>query len=304
MLRKIFLTILFFFLIALAGVIYVFRYRSESALVLMTDFGTKDGAVAAMKGVALQQSGKLVIHDLTHDIPAFNIWEGAYRLQQTAPYWEEGTVFVCVVDPGVGTDRKSIVLKTKANHYYVGPDNGLFTLVAEREGVDEVREISSANRLPDSQGSYTFHGRDVFAFTGAKLAADMIDLDGVGASVPGNQLVRLAYPRPAFKNKVLSGGIAILDIKYGNLWTNIDEKTFKLLGAKEGDSLQVKIYENDRLAYQGQVLFGHTFGDVKEGENILYLNSLMNLSLGINMGNFANTYKIGSGTDWRIEVSR
>lgn len=304
MLRKIFLTLLFFCLIALVGVIYIFNYKSESALVLMTDFGTKDGAVAAMKGVALKQSRKLVIHDLTHEIPAYNIWEGAYRLQQAAPYWAEGTVFVCVVDPGVGTNRKSIVLKTKANHYYVGPDNGLFTLVAETEGVDEVREISSANRLPDSQGSYTFHGRDVFAYTGAKLAADIIEMDGVGAAVPNNELVRLEYPRPTFESNIVQGGIAILDIQYGNVWTNIDERTFKRLGAKEGDILNVKIYNNDSLAYQGFIRYGHTFGDVKEGENVLYLNSLMNLSIGINMGSFADTYRIGSGTDWRIEVSR
>jgi len=304
MIRKIFLTILFFVLIALVGVIYIFNYKSESALVLMSDFGTKDGAVAAMKGVALQQSDELVIHDLTHEIPAYNIWEGGYRLQQTAPYWAEGTVFVCVVDPGVGTDRKSIVLKTKANHYFVGPDNGLFTLVAESEGVDEVREISSANHLPDSQGSYTFHGRDVFAFTGAKLAADIIDMDAVGKAVPNNELKRLEYPRPKFESNVLRGGIAVLDIQYGNVWTNIDEQTFKSLGASLGDLLNVKIYNKDSLAYQGFIRYGHTFGDVKEGENILYMNSLMSLSIGINMGSFADTYSISSGTDWRIEVSK
>lgn len=304
MLRKIFFSILFFVLISLVGVIYIFNYKSESALVLMTDFGTKDGAVAAMKGVALKQSRKLVIHDLTHEIPAYNIWEGAYRLQQTAPYWAEGTVFVCVVDPGVGTDRKSIVLKTKANHYYVGPDNGLFTLVAESESVDEVREISSANRLPNSQGSYTFHGRDVFAFTGAKLAGDLIEMEEVGGAVPNNELVKLQYPRPKFESNVVHGGIAILDIQYGNVWTNIDEQTFKRLDAKSGDLLNVKIYDKDSLVYQGFIRYGHTFGDVKEGENILYMNSLMSLSIGINMGSFADTYKISSGTDWRIEVSK
>ena len=304
MLRKIFFSILFFVLISLVGVIYIFNYKSESALVLMTDFGTKDGAVAAMKGVALKQSRKLVIHDLTHEIPAYNIWEGAYRLQQTAPYWAEGTVFVCVVDPGVGTDRKSIVLKTKANHYYVGPDNGLFTLVAESESVDEVREISSANRLPNSQGSYTFHGRDVFAFTGAKLAGDLIEMEEVGGAMPNNELVKLQYPRPKFESNVVHGGIAILDIQYGNVWTNIDEQTFKRLDAKSGDLLNVKIYDKDSLVYQGFIRYGHTFGDVKEGENILYMNSLMSLSIGINMGSFADTYKISSGTDWRIEVSK
>jgi S-adenosylmethionine hydrolase len=270
----------------------------------MTDFGTKDGAVAAMKGVALKLAPELTIHDLTHEIPTYNIWEGAYRLQQTAPYWAEGTVFVCVVDPGVGTERKSIILKTKANHYYVGPDNGLFTLVAESEGVAEVREISSANRLPNSQGSYTFHGRDVFAYSGAKLASRNITFNEVGKPIPDNQLIMLSYPKSKFENNVVSGGIPILDIQYGNVWTNIDAKTFEKLHVKEGDTLAVRIFEKDRLVFDGVMPYVHTFGDVQEGESLLYMNSLMNLSVGINMDSFANKFGVSSGNDWRIEVGK
>lgn len=304
MIRKIFLTILLFLILGTLGVFYIFSDKSESALVLMTDFGTKDGAVAAMKGVALKLAPELVIHDLTHEIPTYNIWEGAYRLQQTAPYWAEGTVFVCVVDPGVGTERKSVILKTRANHYYVGPDNGLFTLVAEREGIAEVREISAANRLPNSQGSYTFHGRDVFAYSGAKLASGKITFSEVGAAVPNNQLVMLSYPKPKSEGKSVSGGIPILDIQYGNVWTNIDNKTFGRLGIKEGEMLNVKIFNKDSLVFQGLMPYAHTFGDVKEGDNLLYMNSLMNLSIGINMNSFAAKYGISSGNDWRIEVSK
>lgn len=304
MIRKIFLTILLFLILGTLGVFYIFSDKSESALVLMTDFGTKDGAVAAMKGVALKLAPELVIHDLTHEIPTYNIWEGAYRLQQTAPYWAEGTVFVCVVDPGVGTERKSVILKTRANHYYVGPDNGLFTLVAEREGIAEVREISEANRLPGSKGSYTFHGRDVFAYSGAKLASGKITFNEVGAAVPNNQLVMLSYPKPKSEGKSVSGGIPILDIQYGNVWTNIDNKTFGRLGIKEGEMLNVKIFNKDSLVFQGLMPYAHTFGDVKEGDNLLYMNSLMNLSIGINMNSFAAKYGISSGNDWRIEVSK
>lgn len=291
-------------LAASLSVFYVSCHKPKSALVLITDFGMKDGAVAAMKGVALKLAPELQVHDLTHEIPAYNIWEGAYRLQQTAPYWAEGTVFVCVIDPGVGTERKSIVLKTKANHYYVGPDNGLFTLVAESEGVDEVREISGANRLPNSQGSYTFHGRDVFAYSGAKLASGMITFDEVGSKILNNQLVMLSYPKAKYENNQVVGGIPILDIQYGNVWTNIDNKTFEGLGAKFGDKLNVKIFNKETLVFEGKMPYEHTFGDVKEGENLLYLNSLMNVSLGINMGSFADSYKIASGTDWRIQISK
>ena len=300
--RKVIITLLTIFIIASLSVFYAMNKRQESALVLMTDFGEKDGAVAAMKGVALNLAPTLNIHDLTHEIPAYNIWEGAFRLQQTAPYWAAGTVFVCVVDPGVGTERKSIILKTKANHYFVGPDNGLFTLVAESEGIDEIREISAANRLPNSQDSYTFFGRDVFAYSGAKLASGIIEFKEVGNQIANNQLIMLSYPKPKFENGTVSGGIPVLDIQYGNVWTNIDSKTLSNLQVKIGDNLFIKIFEKDTLIYQGIIPYHNTFGDVKEGENLSYMNSLLNLSLGINMGNFSESYKVFSGIDWKIEV--
>ncbi len=276
----------------------------KSPLVLMTDFGTKDGAVAAMKGVALNLAPKLVIHDLTHDIPAFNIWEGAFRLEQTAQYWPAGTVFVSVVDPGVGTSRKSIILKTNANHYFVGPDNGLFTLVAESEGIEEIREISAANRLPNSQNSYTFFGRDVFAYSGAKLASGMIDFEEIGAEVIDNQLVMIKYAKPKFENEIVSGGISILDIQYGNVWTNIDAKILNQLNLKIGDTINVRIFDADKKVFEGKMPYVHTFGEVNLGENLAYMNSLMNLSLGTNMGDFSKKYNVGSGENWKIELRK
>ena len=145
--------------------------RNSRPLVFQTDFGLKDGAVSAMKGVAFTQSSAIPLYDLTHEIPAYSIWDAAYRLFQTVEYWPAGTVFVSVVDPGVGTDRDSVVLKTKTGHYIVTPDNGTLTLVADRLGIAEVRLIDEAvNRRKNSEKSYTFHGRDVYAFTGARLA--------------------------------------------------------------------------------------------------------------------------------------
>src|ERR1700722_4091769 len=141
-------------------------------VVFQSDFGLRDGAVSEMKGVAMGVSPELKLFDLTHEIPAYNIWDAAYRLQQTVPYWPAGTVFVSVVDPGVGTARKSVVLKTKTGQYIVTPDNGTLTLVAESLGIDQIREIDeSVNRRQDSKKSYTFHGRDVYAFTAAGLAS-------------------------------------------------------------------------------------------------------------------------------------
>ena len=108
-------------------------------VVFQTDFGLKDGAVSAMKGVAMGVSPELKLFDLTHEIPAYNIWEAAYRLEQTVSYWPAGTVFVSVVDPGVGTNRKSVVLKTNTGHFIVSPDNGTLTLIAESLGIMEVK---------------------------------------------------------------------------------------------------------------------------------------------------------------------
>src|ERR1700739_1647793 len=141
-------------------------------IVYQSDFGLKDGAVSEMKGVAMAVSPDLKLFDLTHEIPAYNIWEAAYRLEQTVRYWPAGTVFVSVVDPGVGTSRKSVVMKTKSGHFIVTPDNGTLTLIAESLGVAEVREIDeNVNRRKDSQKSNTFHGRDVYSYTAARLAS-------------------------------------------------------------------------------------------------------------------------------------
>jgi S-adenosylmethionine hydrolase len=131
-----------------------------------------------MKGVAMSVSPDLKLFDLTHEIPAYNIWEAAYRLQQTVPYWPAGTVFVSVVDPGVGSARKSVVLKTKSGYFIVTPDNGTLTLIAQSQGIEAIREIDETkNRRPGSGESYTFHGRDVYAYTAARLAAGVISFE-------------------------------------------------------------------------------------------------------------------------------
>ena len=168
---------------------------AEHALVLQTDFGTKDGAVAAMRGIAVGVSAKLALFDLSHDNTPFDIWEAAYRLKQAAPFWPEGTVFVSVIDPGVGTARKSVVLKTRSGHFFVGPDNGTWTLVADELGVAAVREIDETkNRRVGSGRSYTFHGRDVFAFVGARLAGGVMGL-------PASSLYVTTLPRVKFQKQ-------------------------------------------------------------------------------------------------------
>lgn len=276
----------------------------KNALVFQSDFGTKDGAVAAMKGVAFGVSDKLRIFDVTHEIPPYNIWEASYRLDQTAEYWPAGTVFVSIVDPGVGSVRKSIVLKTKSGHYIVSPDNGTLTLVAEHLGIEEVREIDEAkNRLSNSSESYTFHGRDVYAYTGARLASGVISFEEVGKKLE-NTVVKLDYQKAVFENGIVKGNIPVLDFQYGNIWSNIDKATFSKLKVQVGDSLRVKIYNHTVMVYDDVVVFANTFSDVPQGKPLSYLNSLLNFSMGINQASFADYFHVGSGEAWYLELQK
>ncbi|MGC4071890.1 MAG: S-adenosyl-l-methionine hydroxide adenosyltransferase family protein [Nibricoccus sp.] len=274
------------------------------ALVLQTDFGTKDGAVAAMRGVAFGVSSKLPVFDLSHENTPYDIWAAAYRLNQTAQFWPSGTVFVSVVDPGVGTARKSVVLKTKSGHFFVGPDNGSWTLIAESLGVDALREIDETkNRRAGSERSYTFHGRDVYAFVGARLAAGVIAFDEVGPLLEP-KVVALAYEKARLEGAVLIGTIPALDYQYGNVWTNIDEALFARLSPKYDDVFRVTIAKDGREVFRGEIPYARTFGDVKEGQPLLYLNSLMNIALALNMGDFAKAHDIHSGAAWSVRIEK
>jgi S-adenosylmethionine hydrolase len=278
--------------------------ETNGVVVLETDFGLKDGAVSAMRGVAVSVDPRLRLEDLTHEIPPFDIWEGAYRLAQTAPYWPRGTVFVAVIDPGVGTARRSIAMRTESGHLFVSPDNGTLTLVADQLGIDAVREIDeSRHRRPGSELSYTFFGRDLYALTGAKLASGQIAFEEVGPALDGG-IVRIPFQKPELEGAHVTGTIPVLDVQYGNVWTNIDRATFEKLGLAKGDTATVRILQRDRLVFEGAMAYVSTFGDVLEGERLLYLNSLDNVSFAINLGNFAGTHGVGSGPEWRVEVAK
>ena len=280
-------------------------FAAKNALVLQTDFGTSDGAVSAMRGVAYGVDPGLTVADLTHNIPDYDIWVGGYRLFQTANYWPQGTVFVSVIDPGVGTTRKSVVLKTKAGRYFVGPDNGQFTLIAERDGVAELREIDeSVNRLAGSGESYTFHGRDVYAYVGARLASGTISYEQVGPVLPADSVVRIAYQKAVRNGDTIRGIIPVLDVKYGNVWTNIPKSLFEELKIGVHDKVQVRILHKGKQVNKVVAPFEHTFGGVAKGQPLVYLNSLLDVAVAISQGNYAAKYKIDSGVDWEVEISK
>jgi S-adenosylmethionine hydrolase len=277
---------------------------SQPVLVLQSDFGTLDGAVASMKGVAVGVAPDIHIYDLTHHIEPYNIWQGALRLVQTAEYWPSGTVFVTVVDPGVGTDRKSIVLKSKSGHYFVTPDNGTLTFIAPRLGIAAVREIDEAvNRRKDSEKSFTFHGRDVYAYTGARLAAGIITFEQVGRELPA-EVVTIAHERARYEDGVVYGNVQNHDGNYGNVWTNVDREVFGKLQAAIGDPLRIRILKGDVEVLNLTIPYVATFGGVEIGKPLLYLNSLDSVSLAINQQDFAEHYQVGSGPEWSIQIRR
>lgn len=277
----------------------------KKLLVFQTDFGLVDGAVAAMYGVANSVDYTLKIQDLTHDIPPYSIWDASYRLFQTIEYWPEETVFVSVVDPGVGSGRKSVVVKTTDGKYIVTPDNGTLTHIKKYAGLSEVREIDETlHRRQNTEHSYTFHGRDVYALTGAKLASGKITFEDIGPVLPVESISELKTGTIHTGQNYVKGNIDILDIRFGSLWTNIPRDKFLGVGFKHGERVEVIIRNNSVLAYNNRITYGKSFADVYVSEQIIYVNSVYNMALAINQGNFAKAYNIGTGRHWEIEFRK
>ena len=274
-------------------------------LIFQSDFGVQDGAVSAMYGVAYTVDSQLRVFDLTHEIEPYNIWDASYRLIQTVAYWPEGSVFVSVVDPGVGSDRRSIVAKTSTGQYIVTPDNGTLTHIKRRVGISEARIIDeTVNRLRGSEESYTFHGRDVYAYTGARLASGKIDFTQVGPSIDPDSIVELPTVSPRAKDGVVSGTVDVLDVRFGSLWTNIPKALFKTLGCAVGDKVEICIENDTRVVYHNVVTYVHSFAEVRVGEALLYMNSLDCMAVAINQGSFARAYSVGTGNSWKISIRR
>ena len=272
------------FLLALSG--SRARAADRPTVVFMTDFGVVDDSVAICKGVMLSIAPDLRIVDLTHQVTPYSILDGARYLFGATPYFPAGTVFVVVVDPGVGSRRKAVVIKSKRGEYFVLPDNGLITLVADRDGLEGAREITNTDWMIGSKLSSTFHGRDIFSPAGAHLARGD-DWTTVGPEVPLDKLVRLDLAPAKMDDRGLHGEVIATDGPFGNLVTNVDGGEFLKLGYKHG--------ENVHLALGNQVLnlpFVRTFSDVPLNKPLLYIDSRGRVGLAVNQGNFASVYKI------------
>ncbi|MBO4889275.1 MAG: S-adenosyl-l-methionine hydroxide adenosyltransferase family protein [Firmicutes bacterium] len=272
-------------------------------LVFQSDFGLEDGAVSAMYGVAYSVDPTIRMFDLTHEIEPYNIWDASYRLIQAVTYWPAGTVFVSVVDPGVGSGRRSIAVLTSQGQIIVTPDNGTLTHIKRMLGIREARSIDeSRNRLKGSEESYTFHGRDVYAYTGARLAAGVITFEEVGPLIDPSTVVELATVAPTAQDDFVSGTVDVLDIRFGSLWTNISKALFDRLGIQVGETVEIMIENDTRILYHNLMKFTHSFAEVRVGEPLLYVNSLGCMAVAINQGSFARAYNIGTGNSWRITI--
>jgi S-adenosylmethionine hydrolase len=253
-------------------------------IVFMTDFGTANDAVAICKAVMLGVAPDVRIMDITHQVTPYSIEEGARFLEAVSPYYPAGTVFVTVVDPGVGTSRKAVIVRSKKGQYFVLPDNGLITPVIDRDGLASAREITNPNWMIQSAVSSTFHGRDIFSPAGAHLAAGW-DFNLVGPEVP--QLVRLTPKTSITSDRGIAGDIIGLDDPFGSLVTDIPGDEFKKLGYNLGDKFRVEINKKPvTLPYV------KTFMDVPVGDSLLFIDSRGRVSIAVNQGNYSKKFNI------------
>jgi len=277
-------------ILAIVILLFIFRGLAAAAdrptVVFMTDFGVVDDSVAICKGVMLSIAPDLRIVDLTHQVTPYSILDGARFLFGATPYYPAGTVFVVVVDPGVGSSRKAVVVKSKRGQFFVLPDNGLMTLVQDRDGLEGAREITNTDWMIGSKLSSTFHGRDIFSPAGAHLARGE-DWTQIGPEVPIEKLVRLDLVAAKLNEGGLHGEVLATDGPFGNLVTNVSGEDFLKLGYRHGDNVHVTLGSTAL-----EVPFVRTFSDVPLKKPLLYIDSRGRVGLAVNQGNFAAVYKI------------
>lgn len=271
----------------------------QNALLIQADF-----AGLVMTGVAYSVSKDLEVYNVRPLIPLYNIRAASASMAYNAQTWPAGTVFVSVVDPGVGTDRKSVVLQTQNGLYFVSPDNGSLSGPATMYGIEAVREIDeSVNRIPGSEWSHTFHGRDVYSYTGARLAAGVISYEEVGPLLE-SRVIMLEELGARLEDGVLHGYVSGGTGRLGNISFSIDRHLFEEIDPAYGEIFDIVIRNNDEIAWEGSLPYAKSFGDVPLGDNLLFVNSSGDTSIAVNQGNFADEYGIGSGDSWSIEIKR
>lgn len=262
-------------------------------IALITDFGEEDFYVGATKGAMLSVNPEANIVDITHYIPKHDIRTASFIIANAAETFPEGSIFIAVIDPGVGTKRRCISLRTENGLYFIGPDNGVFTLPAEKFGVDEVREVSN-RELMMSDVSSTFHGRDIMAPVGAHLSIGT-EFSRVGPEIKDMELLEIESPK--ISGGKIQGKILRID-DFGNLVTNVKEDLIKELGGP-GTTFKIQI-EGEEL----EVPFVETFGEVPKGEKLCYLGSANLLEIAKNQENLADGLNLEKEDELNIRITR
>jgi S-adenosylmethionine hydrolase len=257
-----------------------------------------------MHGVIASIDPALQVRDISHLLPLYQPWAASFCLHYTMPCWPAGTIFVSVVDPGVGTARRACVAKTAAGQYIITPDNGTLTHAKAYPGIREVREIDeTVNRRPGTDRYNTFHGRDLFAYTAGRLGSGCIGFEEVGPAYPVDEIAAFPLVPPKVERGYASGHITMADHHFGSATTNIAIDDFEKTGFVHGDKPLVTITHKEREVFRDRVLYHRSFGFVDVGEPILYNGSTGYLLLGLNQASFTDLYALGEGLDWRVILS-
>jgi hypothetical protein len=282
------------------------KNMKKHSVVMQSDFGLDSGLVSCMHGIVKRVDSELEIYDISHIIRPFDIEQASEILPYTVICWPEGTVFVSVVDPGVGTARRACVAKTANGYYVVGPDNGMLTWLDALYGISEVREIDEkTNRYDGSEYVSVFHGRDMFAYVAAKLASGIISFEQVGEAYPVEQIVRhKMHPYEVSIGRAAGVVTGDPDNCFGTMVTNIPNVDFAKTGINFGDRVRLTLTAEGETIFDENITYGRTFGDVAPGQPILHPEIATFLGFSVNLGNFAAKYGVRAGQTYQLTIQK
>lgn len=279
----------------------------KPCIVWQTDFSLDWPFVATMKGVCKQVDASLECVDSTHTIEKFNVLEASQQLNYVEPFWPKGTVFVSVVDPGVGTPRKASVALLKDGNYVVTPDNGTLTHMYYNIGIEAIREIDETkNRYQGTESVSVFHGRDLFAYTAAKLASGQITFEEVGESYSLDDIVLLDYEylKADVKNEDIQGIVSNVSDPFGSIVFNVLTEDFNRVGYHEGDYIHIVLENEQGVYFDETVPYAKSFGFVDIGQPVIFNSSSNYISIGLNQGSFKDVYQVKAGLQWKVQFHK
>ena len=279
----------------------------KPCIVWQTDFSLDWPFVATMKGVCKQVDASLECVDSTHTIEKFNVLEASQQLNYVEPFWPKGTVFVSVVDPGVGTPRKASVALLKDGNYVITPDNGTLTHMYYNIGIEAIREIDETkNRYQGTESVSVFHGRDLFAYTAAKLASGQITFEEVGESYSLDDIVLLDYEylKADVKNEDIQGIVSNVSDPFGSIVFNVLTEDFNRVGYHEGDYIHIVLENEQGVYFDENVLYAQSFGFVDIGQPVIFNSSSNYISIGLNQGSFKDVHQVKAGLQWKVQFHK